>query len=243
MCQPTVLWTTKCLLIAALVSFLAAVGAQANGQDDKDPHRPACTSARCRKIKAFVKAHYCGAPQGNGPDDSCEIRPPKKPGAHVKVAAGFDCSWIEGARHCQQHGQPSPRVRSILIDELRGLGLPAKAAGQIYFTEWTSASSGWSLAAAHYDRLTGYDLTLCEVILVIDQDSQAHVLRKVSFQKADAEKNTVTTWSPIDLADVDGDGHIEVILEGDAYEDHWLEVDSVQDGSSRTIFSGLGYYL
>jgi hypothetical protein len=45
------------------------------------------------------------------------------------------------------------------------------------------------------------------------------------------------------LADADGDGRIEVILEGDAYEDHWLEVESIQDGSSRTIFSGLGYYL
>jgi hypothetical protein len=53
----------------------------------------------------------------------------------------------------------------------------------------------------------------------------------------------VTTWSPIDLADVNGDGHIEVILEGDAYEDHWLEVDNVQDGSTHTIFSGLGYHL
>jgi hypothetical protein len=190
-----------------------------------------------------VKAHYCGAPQGNGPDDSCEIRPPKKPGTDVKVAAGFDCNWIEGARKCEQHGQPSPSVRSILIGELRRLGLPAKASGQIYFTEWKSTSSDWSLASADYDRLAGQDLTLCEVILIIDQSSQAHVLRKVPFQKVDAEKNTVTTWSPIDLADVDGDGHIDVILEGDAYEDHWIEVDIVQDGSSRTIFSGLGYYL
>jgi hypothetical protein len=65
----------------------------------------------------------------------------------------------------------------------------------------------------------------------------------VPFQKADAEKNTVTTWSPIDLADADGDGRIDVILEGDSYEDHWLEVDSLQNGSFHTIFSGLGYYL
>jgi hypothetical protein len=34
-----------------------------------------------------------------------------------------------------------------------------------------------------------------------------------------------------------------VILVGDAYEDHWLEVISVHDGSAKTIFSGLGYYL
>jgi len=42
---------------------------------------------------------------------------------------------------------------------------------------------------------------------------------------------------------VDGDGHMELILEGDAYEDHWFEVVSVKDGSFKTIFSGLGYYL
>jgi hypothetical protein len=242
MCHANILQITKCLLIAALVPFLV-VGGRAHGQDDKDPHRPACAGARCLKAKSFVKAHYCGAPQGNGPDDSCEILPPKRLVTDGKVVASFDCSWIEGVRKCQQHGQPSPSVRSILIGELQRLGLPEKAAGQIYFTEWESMSSGWSLAAADYDLLTGDHLTLCEVIVIIDQSSQVHVLRKVPFQKADADKNTVTTWSPIDLADADGDGHVDVILEGDSYEDHWLEVESVQDGGARTIFSGLGYYL
>jgi hypothetical protein len=84
---------------------------------------------------------------------------------------------------------------------------------------------------------------LCEVIAIIDRSSHLHVLRKVPFQKTAAVKPEVTTWSPIDLADVDGDGNVDVILEGDAYEDHWLEVETVQDGSSHTIFSGLGYYL
>jgi hypothetical protein len=32
-------------------------------------------------------------------------------------------------------------------------------------------------------------------------------------------------------------------LEGDAYEDHWLEVDKMQGGTFRKVFSGLGYYL
>jgi len=159
------------------------------------------------------------------------------------VTAGFDCKWVEDARKCEQRGQPSPSVRSILIGELRRLGLPARAPGQIYFTEWESTSSGWFLAAADYDYLKGDDLTLCEVIAITDQNSHVHVLRKVPFQKTGAVKPEVTTWSAIDLADVDGDGHIDVILEGDAYEDHWLEVDSVRDGSFRTIFSGLGYYL
>jgi hypothetical protein len=230
------------LVLTVALSFVL-VGGRGNAQDDKDPHRPACTSARCMKAKAFVKAHYCGAPQGNGPDDSCEIRPPKRPGADVNVVASFNCDWIEGVRKCQQHGQPSPSVRSMLVGELRRLGLPVKAAGQIYFTEWGSTSSGWSLAVADYDHRTGADLTLCEVIVIVDQGPQVHVLRKVPFQKADADVNTVTTWSPIDLADADGDGHIDVILEGDSYEDHWLEVDTMQDGSNRTIFSGLGYYL
>ena len=233
-------WTTT-LIIAAAV-FLV-VGGRANGQDDKDPHRPACTTAQCLKTKSFLKAHYCGAAVGNGPDDSCEIRPPKRPGSDVKVTADFDCNWIEDVRKCQQRGQPSPAVRSILIGELRGLGLPAKAAGQIYFTDWESTSFGWSLVSADYDYSTGNDLMLCEVIAIIDRSSHIHVLRKVPFQKTAAVKPEVTTWSLIDLADVDSDGQIDVILEGDAYEDHWLEVDSMQDGFSRTIFSGLGYYL
>jgi hypothetical protein len=232
----------KRLPVAALLTLLAIAG-RANAQDYKDPHRPICTSARCQKIKASVKAHYCGAPQGNGPDDSCEIRPPKTPGKDVKVTADFDCNWVEDMRKCEQHGQPSPGVRNILVGELRRLGLPVKAAGQIYFTEWESTSSGLSLAAADYDYLNGHDLTLCEVIAIIDRDSHVHVLRKVPFQKTAAVKPEVTTWSAIDLASVDGDGHIDVILEGDAYEDHWLEVVAVEDGSFRTIFSGLGYYL
>lgn len=223
--------------------FLVVFGGRANGQDDKDPHRPPCSSARCLKAKSFVKAHYCGAPQGNGPDESCEIRPPKSPGTDVKVVADFDCTWSEGVRKCQQHGEPSPSVRSSLIGELQRLGLPAKAPGQIYFTEWRSSSSGWLLGEAYYDYLKGEDVTLCEVIAIIDQSSKVHVMRRVPFQKTDADKNAVTTWSPLDLADTDGDGHVDVILEGDSYEDHWLEVESILDGNSRTIFSGLGYFL
>ena len=53
----------------------------------------------------------------------------------------------------------------------------------------------------------------------------------------------LTQWSPIDLADVDGDGRTDVILQGDHYEDHWLEAVSVDQRFPRTLFSGLGYYL
>jgi hypothetical protein len=124
-------WTAKRLLIQAMMLVLV-VGGQVKGQEEKDPRRPACTSARCRKIKAFLKAHYCGkAPTGNGPDDGCEILRPKEHATEIKVRAGFDCDWMDGGRKCQQRGQPSPEVHNTLIGELRKLGLPSKATGQI----------------------------------------------------------------------------------------------------------------
>jgi hypothetical protein len=242
MCETNDSRRSKCVLSIALLPLLM-VGGHLEGQTEKDSHRPACTSARCKQIKSFVKAHYCGKTQGNGPEDSCEIRRPKKLGADIKVVAAFECDWAEGVRKCQQHEQPTSEVRTSLMAELRRAGLPAKPSGQIYFNVWESASSGWSLAEAYYDRVVGDDLMLCQVIVMIDRSSHAHVLRKVQFQKTDVDKPTVTTWSLIDIADVNGDGRAEVILEGDEYEDHWLEVVSVQDGKAQTIFSGLGYYL
>jgi len=86
-------------------------------------------------------------------------------------------------------------------------------------------------------------MTLCDVIVIIDQDTHVIVVRKVPFQKTDVDVPSVTEWSVIDLVDADDDGQVDVILEGDAYEDHWLEVVSVHAGSTQTVFSGLGYYL
>jgi len=228
-------------LFCVTVAFGVAFG-QEGAQPAKDPHRPPCTSAQCRKVKSFVKNHYCGAPQGNGPDDGCEIQEPKKH-LNVKVTASYDCKWVDGVRNCKQQGQPSSELRNIVISELRGLGLPAKEKGPVYFTVWQPIGSDWSLVEGYYDRIEGSDVILTQVIAIVGQNSHVSVLRKVPFQKTDADKNTVTTWSPLDLADVNADGQIEVILEGDAYEDHWIEVVGMKDGSFRTIFSGLGYYL
>jgi hypothetical protein len=225
-----------------LALALCTAAGQEGAQPEEDPHRPPCNSAQCRKAKSFVKSHYCGAPEGNGPDDSCEIREPKKR-LNVKVTANYDCKWVDGARYCKQQGGPSSELRGILVGELRRLGLPAKAKGQIYFTVWQPIGVDWSLVEAYYDHLAGSEAALCEVIAIIDPNSHVSVLRKVPFQKTDADKNTVTTWSPLDLADVNADGQTEVILEGDAYEDHWIEVVGMKGGSFRTFFSGLGYYL
>jgi hypothetical protein len=245
MCRRNGSLDPKRILIAALMSFFV-VGLQATAQAEKDPHRPACTNARCRKIKSFLKAHYCGeSPFGNGPDDGCELKRPEKPGTGINVMADFSCKWNESkqAAQCEQHGEPSSVIRSILIRELRRLGLPVKANGQTYFMIWESTSSGWSMAAAYYSRFAGPNMTLCQAIVIIDRNSQVLVLRKLPFQQTDADVPTVTQWFPFDLADVDGDGQIDVILEGDGYENHWFEVVSVHDGAFQTIFSGLGYYL
>lgn len=227
------------------LAFSTAAG-QEGGQPEKDPHRPPCTSDQCRKIKSFLKSHYCGeSPFGNGPDDGCDTRLPKKLSAGIKATADFDCKWDEssGTAKCQQHGEPSPEVRSILLREMRQIGLPQQAEAELHFVIWEPSSDGWSLAAAYYEHVSGSDLTLCQAITVIDQNGRVQVLRKVPFQRTDADVPEVTRWSPIDMADVDGDGRMEVILEGDAYENHWYEVLGMRDGSFKMIFSGRGYYL
>ncbi|MFZ0279705.1 MAG: hypothetical protein WA254_01160 [Candidatus Sulfotelmatobacter sp.] len=229
--------------IAALIAVLV-VGAQATGKSERDPHRLPCASARCRRIKSFLKARYCGeSPFGNGPDDGCEIKRPKTPAAGIKVLADFDCKWIDGISKCQQHAQPPSEMRAILIREMRKLGLPVRDDGQLYFTVWEPTSAGWAPAEAYYQHLAGPDLTICQLVATVDRSSQVRALRTVPFQKTDADVPAATIWTPIDLADIDGTGQVDVVLEADAYEDHWLEVDSVKDGFTKTIFSGLGYYL
>jgi hypothetical protein len=99
------------------------------------------------------------------------------------------------------------------------------------------------MAAADYSRSAGDDLELCQVIVAIDQASHVTTLRELKFQKTDIDVPTTTEWYPLDLADANGDGQVDVVLEGDAYENHWLEVVSIERGSPKTIFSGLGYYL
>jgi hypothetical protein len=238
-------WTLKTALAAALTPVLT-LGGQVTGEAKADPHRPACDSASCQKIRSFLKAHYCGeSPFGNGPDDGCDIRDPVPPKTGIDVIAHFGCEWSETERKkvCQQHGQPPSGVRAILMRELRRLGLPAAEDGRTYFTVWKSRSAGWSVAVGYSEHLVGSKVTLCQVIVTIGGDSKAVVLRELPFQETDADVPLVTTWSLLDVTDIDGDGKPDVVLRGDAYENHWLEVQIVRNGSPRMIFSGLGYYL
>lgn len=231
--------------VTASLILLIVVCAQLVAQT-KDPHRPACADSRCRRINTFLKSHYCGeSPFGNGPDDGCEIKTLKKPRTGVEVIANFTCKWNESteANVCQQHLQPPENVRDILIAELQQIGLPAKVKGQIYFTVWKSAHSGWSVAEANYSHAVSSRVELCQVIVIIADNSRPILLRKLPFQKTDADIPTVSQYTLLDLADVEGNNQEEIVLQADAYENHWLEVISLQDGTAKTLFSGLGYYL
>ena len=233
-------------LAAAQSGAQTAIGVQAAGRTEADPHRQSCISAGCRKIRSFLKAHYCGeSPFGNGPEDSCDVKGPKPNKTDIDVVAHFDCQWSKTERNsvCQQHGQPPSEVREIFIRELRRLGLPAAEDRRTYFTVWKSRSSGWSLAEGYSAHTVESNVTLCQVIVMIGPKSEVVVVRELPFQKTDADVPKATTWSLLDLTDVDGDGRPDAILRGDGYEDHWIEVHSVLNGISHTIFSGLGYFL
>ena len=234
----------KTVILAAVLMLLSPASVIMHGQSIKDPHRPACTDSQCRAVRAFVKAHYCGeSPYGNGPDNGCDIRLPKHPLPGTIVIANFDCEWSDSAKKtiCRQAGNLSPETKAVLINEMHQAGLPERADKEVFFTVRDSKSTGWSLMEAYYGHIEGDNLTTCQVIVAMKQDGQIHLLRKVPFQKTGAAVPTVTTWSALDIADVNG--QLEFILEGDAYEDHWLEVDGMKDGALKTIFSGLGYYL
>ncbi len=112
-----------------------------------------------------------------------------------------------------------PALRAIAIREMRGRGLPKPRAQRVLFTVWGVPASSWFLVAADYTNVSGSVASICEVILLVGPASEVTVVRAVPFQRP------------------------ELVLEGDAYEDHWLEVVRIGDGSVKTIFSGLGYSL
>jgi hypothetical protein len=129
-------------------------------------------------------------------------------------------------------------------EQLAAIGAPATAQRGIYYSIYQPSSAPWQLVDATYLRYKGDILTECQVLAVIGPDSVPHVLHKVSCAKNDVDKPVFTEWNLVDVADADGDGRVEIILEADAYEDHWLEVIRVGDDLKlETIFSGLGYWL
>jgi len=171
--------------------LLCVVAPELVGQRDKDPHRPPCTSASCQKIETFLRSKFCGAsPFGNGPKNGCDTRYAKPLLTGVTILAAFDCetSVTDGRPKCRQRSEPSAAVRSILLRQMRQLGLPAQAEKEVYFTVWQPASAKWFLAAADYGEAKGSRLALCQVILVVNPGGRIQELRKVRFQNTNADK-------------------------------------------------------
>jgi hypothetical protein len=131
----------------------------------------------------------------------------------------------------------------VAIRELRRLGLPARQSGGVMFTVCESPGLKSSLVDAYFSEVCGGRVSICQVVLLVKSSSQVQVVREVRFHETDEDTPEGTTWALVDLVDVNGDGRPEIVLEGDSYEDHWLEVVQIVGGSMKTVFSGLGYYL
>src|SRR5436305_5508355 len=107
----------KKTVLAALAILLCILASQLNGQRRNDPHRPPCSSASCKRVESFLRAHFCGAsPAGNGPENGCDTRYSKQLLAGINVLAAFDCetSVTDGRPKCRQRSQPSAAGRNIL---------------------------------------------------------------------------------------------------------------------------------
>lgn len=232
------------LIAAAKVAALCAIGVAACALCSGESHRQPCRTTECKAVRAFVKAHYCGeSPFGNGPDDSCRIQSLQKKSSGVVVEASSVCSSDDsnGAASCKQIGGISPALGARLLERMHHIGMPGAEDKTVVFFAMRSKKTGWSLVQASLEAAKGSNLNVCFVVAAIDPGGRFHPLREVPFQTTGAEVPTVTVWSAIDIADLNGQQ--EFILEGDQYEDHWFEAFSVRDGAPELDFAGLGYYL
>ena len=213
--------------------------------------RQVCTSAQCVQIKSVVKMHYCLPPDKDDrfdPADYCRIRYARTPTLGVKELAVVQCGWSDPKREggewvCRQRGEVPRAIRAIVAPRMRELGLPAAEENQITFTvlQWTR--TGLLVAAADYSRREGRHLTSCELIVAVDASSHISPLRQSACHVDDADVPRGTSWSLLDIRDVDGDGQPDIVLAANMYENAWLEVVAVRRGVAETIFSGLGVSL
>jgi hypothetical protein len=160
-----------------------------------------------------------------------------------EILADVECDKDVYPPRCRQDGRVPPELRATAIRELRERGLAEALSRGVFFTVWRVPATPWSLVEADYEEISGSIASISEVILLVGPAANVTVVRAVPFQRTNADVPSTTEWEMVDLVDIDGDGQPELVLEGDAYEDHWLEVVRISDGSAKTVFSGLGYWL
>jgi hypothetical protein len=237
-------WLISRLLYDGVFLSIISIASEI-GSAEKDPHRHVCETASCQAIKRFLESHYCGeSPFGNGPADGCDIRVARKQKINAKLVADFNCTWSDEKKTqvCKLVGQIPVALMKPLDSELRRLGLPISISNDVKYR--LLSSTRFSVVEAYYESAKGPNLWLCQVIAVFSDPSKIAIAHEVKYQKTDLDVPLVTTWTPVDIADVNGDGEPEVVLQGDAYEDHWFEVLTVKpDLSTTLLYSGLGYYL
>jgi len=91
--------------------------------------------------------------------------------------AHYNCEW--NASRCKQSvhstGKVTPELRSILVRELRQLGVQPKRREKTYFTVWESTGlvGRWRGLITHI--AIGSDIELCEVVAVVDQNAPVTV--------------------------------------------------------------------
>ena len=213
--------------------------------------RQVCTSAPCVQIKSVVKMHYCLPPDKDDrfdPADYCRIRYARTPTLGVKELAVVECGWSDPKREggewvCRQRGEVLRAIRAIVAPRMRELGLPAAEENQLTFTvlQWTP--TGLFVAKADYHRVEGRQATSCELIVAVDASSRVSPVRQSACHVDDADVPRGTSWSLLDIRDVDNDSQPEIVLAAGMYENAWLEVVAVRRGVAETIFSGLGFSL
>jgi hypothetical protein len=128
-----------------------------------------------------------------------------------------------------------------MLEQMHKLGMPPKKDAEVLFSILKTKATGSLLLQSTYETSKGENEDVCLVVAVIDQQDRFHVLRGVPFRTTDIDEKTLTTWSDIDIAEING--RQEFILEGDEYENHWFEAFSIRGGAPKLDFAGLGYYL
>lgn len=185
-------------------------------------------------LERRLSAAYCSEDEwGN-----CQLRWPEEPPPRV---AAFDCVW-DATVKCTQTLAASPPLVGLARDELIKAGLPVGEPR--VFVEALRVRADWTVVHAYYHRVSGERMSIASVVLVLRDDGARVVLRMQRFTHTALDgPSAVRLHFVMDVRDVDGDGEAELVLNGEGYEAHWLEVFTLRGEKWRLLFSGLGYSL